>query len=134
MVSLPIAGQHLHVSGLMSSELARDDDRWAPKLSLYLDGPGNQFAGFSITKQSNQPWAVTLRYSGTESAPVGTLDRFDPTPFALDVNASTGAVDLSLGPSHYHGSGSSFQAAQLMLSCSTGNFVFDQISWEVLPN
>jgi hypothetical protein len=133
-VSLPIAGQHLRVSGLISSQLIRNDDRWAPKLSLYVAGSGQQFGGFSISKQPDQPWAVSLRYSGKESAPVATLGRFDPIPFTLDVNASSGTVDLSLGSNKYHGSGTSFQAEQLTLSCSTGNFMFDRLSWDVLPN
>jgi hypothetical protein len=132
-VSLPIAGQHLRVSGLVSSELIRNDDRWAPKLSLYLAGSGQQFGGFSISKQPGQPWAVALRYSGKESAPVATLSRFDPIPFTLDVNATSGTVDLTLGSNNYHGSGTAFHAEHLALSCSTGNFMFDELSWEALP-
>ena len=132
-VELPIAAQHVRVSGLVSSNLIRDDDRWAPKLSLYLAGADRQFGGFSISKQPNQAWALALRYSGTET-PVAALERLDPLPFTLDVNASTGTVDLSLGHDHYHGSGNPFHAETLTLSCSTGNFLFDQLSWDVLPN
>lgn len=130
-VTLPITGQHLRISGQVSSQMIRNDDRWAPKLSLYLAGSGQQFGGFSIVKQPDQPWAVTLRYSGKESAPVGTLSRLDPIPFILDVNASSGTVDLTLGSNVYHGSGTSFRAEHLTLSCSTGNFMFDQLSWDV---
>ena len=75
-----------------------------------------------------------LRYSGTESAPVATLNRFDPIPFTLEVNASSGGVDLILGSAKYHGLGTPFQAEQLTLSCSTGNFLFDQLSWDVLSS
>jgi hypothetical protein len=133
-VTLPVAGQHVRVSGAIASQMIRKDDRWAPKLSLYLDNGERQWGGFSVIKLPDQPWAVTLRYNGTESEPVASLNRLDPTPFTLDVNASTGTVDLTLGPNRYHASGNSFAAQELTLSCSTGNFLFSQLSWEVLPN
>lgn len=133
-MSLPVSGQHIRISGSVSASMTRADDQWVPKVSLYVAGVGQQYAGFSISEQPNQPWDVELRYTGKESTPVTTLERFDPIPFTLDVNASTGTVDLTLGSTKYQGSGSAFQAQQLVLSCSTGNFVFDQLSWDVLPN
>jgi hypothetical protein len=133
-MSLPIAGEHVRIGGIISAPMIRDDDEWIPKLSLDVTGDGQQHGGFSISKQPNQSWNVELTFSGKESTPVATLARFEPIPFTLDVNSSTGTVDLTLGSKQFHGSGSAFQAQHLMLSCSTGNFVFDQLSWDVLPN
>jgi hypothetical protein len=133
-VDLPISVSHFRISGLVSSTLLRKNDEWAPKVSIYLSDGGEQLGGFSIFKQPAQPWTVVLRYDGKESNPVATVAELSPIPFTLDVNASSGAVDLTFGANQYHRSGAAFAAQQLTLSCSSGNFLFDQLSWEALPN
>jgi hypothetical protein len=134
IVSLPVAGQHVRVSGAVSSELARQDGDWIPKLSLFVGDPQKQAAGFTVAKQPGQQWEVALAYSPEGSAVVATMARLGPTPFILDVNASAGTLDLTLGQNHHHASGHPFSPQQLTLACSTGEFLFDQLTWDVLPN
>ena len=133
LFELPMVGQHVRVSGIMASPLVRKDERWSPKGSMYLTG-GGVGSGFSITRRPGSPWWLTLRVDGKESEPVASLSKFDPTPFVLDVNAATGGVDLTFAGTSYHAAGTPFQNQMLQVSCSTGEFDFTDLKWEILAD
>ena len=123
------------VAGTITPVLFRSDERWLPTatISLINRETGNSLAINVIAQSGNASSAlVTVRgvNAGEELvSQVGTLERNSTVGFAI-VYRTEGESRVVVGEQAFAASAELADQFDLVLDCSTADFVFSDVTWE----
>ncbi len=121
------SGKTVHVTGTIQLVEARHHGKWRPIGSILLRDAENNAAGLHMYFEWRQADKLHVHLYSGERIPLAELPMSDSKiPFELSIDPGGNLAATVAGNSKTIGLGD-FNARRIQLSCSSGQFVFEQV-------
>ena len=133
---IPVEATRFAVTGTIRAAELRMDEKWLPTAVIALkDRTGANRLSISAVApkgETNNAMVAVRQVSGDDdkSSEVGTLAVGNTVGFAITYNQN-GQSELAIGDQRFTARGNLGAAFDLSISCSTSDFVFENLSWQI---
>lgn len=134
-VDIPQAGPQYHVEGTLTAVRNRTDGHWAPIAEIgLLSADGQAYAGVrAVSPDAGEKIELSIEtkyHKKNNIIPVGNTMEKNPNRFSIDL--LNGRLTIQVNGKTFDGPDLS-EGASLRMSCSSGEFVFQDLDWQEPP-